>query len=37
MASEMVKYSLTNILKQAGQSMMAQANQTNQGVMSLLQ
>lgn len=37
MASEMVKYSLTNILKQAGQSIMAQANQTNQGVMSLLQ
>lgn len=37
MAAEMVKYSLTNILKQASQSMMAQANQTNQGVMSLLQ
>ena len=37
MATEMVKYSNNNILLQAGQSMLAQANQTNQGVMSLLQ
>ena len=37
MASEMVKYSNNNILAQAGQSMLAQANQTNQGVLSLLQ
>ena len=37
MASEMVKYSNNNILMQAGQSMLAQANQANQGVMSLLQ
>ncbi|MBE5935344.1 MAG: flagellar hook protein [Lachnospiraceae bacterium] len=37
MASEMVKYSNTNILSQAGQSMLAQANQANQGVLSLLQ
>ncbi len=37
MASEMVKYSNNNILMQAGQSMLAQANQTNQGVLSLLQ
>ncbi len=37
MAAEMVKYSNNNILMQAGQSMLAQANQTNQGVMSLLQ
>lgn len=37
MASEMVKYSNTNILAQAGQSMLAQANQANQGVLSLLQ
>ena len=37
MASEMVKYSNNNILAQAGQSMLAQANQSNQGVMSLLQ
>jgi flagellin len=36
MASEMVKYSNNNILSQAGQSMLAQANQTNQGVLSLL-
>ena len=36
MASEMVKYSNNNILMQAGQSMLAQANQSNQGVMSLL-
>ncbi len=38
MASEMVKYSYSNnnILMQAGQSMLAQANQTNQGVLSLL-
>ena len=36
MASEMVKYSNYNILAQAGQSMLAQANQSNQGVLSLL-
>ena len=37
MASEMVKYTKNNILKQAGQSMLTQANQSTQGVMSLLQ
>ncbi len=37
MASEMVTYSKNNILQQAGQSMLAQANQSNQGVLSLLQ
>ncbi len=37
MAKEMVKYSNNNILAQAGQSMLAQANQTNQGVLSLIQ
>lgn len=37
MASEMVDYSNRNILMQAGQMMLAQANQTNQGVLSLLQ
>ena len=36
MADEMVKYSKNNILLQAGQSMLAQANQSNQGVLSLL-
>ncbi len=36
MASEMVRYSNNNILMQAGQSMLAQANQSNQGVLSLL-
>ena len=36
MATEMVEYSLKNILAQAGQAMMAQANQANQGVLSLL-
>ncbi len=36
MATEMVKYSNANILSQAGQSMLAQANQGNQGVLSLL-
>lgn len=36
MATEMVKYSNANILAQAGQSMLAQANQSNQGVLSLL-
>ena len=36
MATEMVKYSNQNILAQAGQSMLAQANQSNQGVLSLL-
>ena len=37
MASEMVKYTKNNILMQAGQSMLTQANQSTQGVMSLLQ
>lgn len=37
MASEMVEYSKNNILAQAGQSMLAQANQSSQGVLSLLQ
>ena len=37
MADEMVKYSKNNILTQAGQSMLAQANQSTQGVLSLLQ
>ena len=37
MASEMVTYSKNNILAQAGQSMLAQANQSTQGVLSLLQ
>ena len=36
MAEEMVKYSNANILSQAGQSMLAQANQSNQGVLSIL-
>lgn len=36
MASEMVKYSNNNILAQAGQAMLAQSNQSNQGVLSLL-
>ena len=36
MASEMVEYSKNNILAQAGQSMLAQANQQTQGVLSLL-
>ena len=36
MATEMVKYSNANILAQAGQSMLAQSNQSNQGVLSLL-
>ena len=37
MAETMVEYSKNNILAQAGQSMLAQANQANQGVLSLLQ
>ena len=37
MASAMVEYSKNNILAQAGQSMLAQANQSTQGVLSLLQ
>ena len=37
MASEMVTMSKYNILQQAGQSMLAQANQSTQGVLSLLQ
>ena len=36
MATEMVKYSNNQILAQAGQAMLAQANQVNQGVLSLL-
>ena len=36
MATEMVKYSNANILSQAGQSMLAQANQSNQGVLGIL-
>ena len=36
MASEMVRFSAANILTQAGQSILAQANQTNQGVLGLL-
>ena len=37
MAEEMVEYSKNNILAQAGQSMLAQANQATQGVLALLQ
>ncbi len=37
MAEEMVNYSKNNSLAQAGQSMLAQANQSTQGVLSLLQ
>lgn len=37
MATEMVKYSNNNILAQAGQAMLAQSNQSNQGVLALLQ
>jgi flagellin len=37
MAKEMVKFSNNNILSQAGTAMLAQANQANQGVLSLLQ
>ena len=37
MATEMVKYSNNNILAQAGNAMLAQANQANQGILSLLQ
>ncbi|MCL2718569.1 MAG: flagellin, partial [Lachnospiraceae bacterium] len=36
MATEMVKFSNNNILAQAGQAMLAQANQANQGVLALL-
>ena len=36
MAEEMVKYSNNNILLQAGQSMLTQANQSRQGILSLL-
>ena len=36
MAEEMTKYSKNNILMQAGQSMLAQANQSTQGVLNLL-
>jgi flagellin-like hook-associated protein FlgL len=37
MAEEMVNYSRHNILEQAGQSMLAQSNQSNQGILALLQ
>ena len=37
MAAEMVTFSKNQILQQAAQSMLAQANQSNQGVLSLLQ
>ena len=37
MASEMVKFTNNNVLAQAGTSMLAQANQSNQSVLSLLQ
>lgn len=37
MADEMVKFSNNQVLLQAGQSILAQANQANQGVLSLLQ
>ena len=36
MATEMVQYSNNNVLMQAGQSMLAQANQANQGILSML-
>jgi flagellin len=36
MASEMVEFSKNNILSQAGLSMLSQANQANQGVLSIL-
>jgi len=36
MALEMVRFSNNNILAQAGQAMLAQANQANQGVLALL-
>ena len=36
MASEMVKYTASNILLQAGQAMLAQANQSTQGILQLL-
>ncbi|MBO7387466.1 MAG: hypothetical protein J6U15_06635, partial [Lachnospiraceae bacterium] len=37
MAKEMVRFSNNNIIAQAGQAMLAQANQSNQGVLALLQ
>ena len=37
MAAEMVQYSATSIIQQAGQSMLAQANSQTQGILSLLQ
>ena len=37
MATEMVNYSKNNIIQQAAQSMLSQANQSTQGVLSLLQ
>lgn len=37
MAEEMVRYTNNNVLQQAGQAMLAQANQSNQGILNLLQ
>ena len=37
MAKEMTEYTKNNVLQQAAQSMLAQANQTSSGVLSLLQ
>ncbi len=37
MAEEMVAFSLTDILDQAGSAMLAQANVSNEGILSLLQ
>jgi flagellin len=37
MAEEMLEYSKNNILQQAGQTILAQANQSTQGVLQLLQ
>ena len=37
MASEMVAYSKNNILMQAGQSVLAQANQSRDRILSLMQ
>ena len=37
MASEMMNYTAANVIQQAGQAMLTQANQSNQGVLTLLQ
>ncbi|MBO6207282.1 MAG: hypothetical protein J6O73_18780 [Lachnospiraceae bacterium] len=37
MASEMMNYSAANVIQEAGQAMLSQANHSNQGVLSLLQ